>query len=125
MIAPAAHTSKGLAKAFVSSAGGKRPELPSSKVSGPSFLHPEHRRRPLTSGELQLKLQGLQPTALGYSGVSRPQRVPFCRSGEVPLASSPYFTAGVSSAPGLAKLVAVRAATEDLHPEAYDGRQCG
>ena len=36
----------------VSSAGGKRPELPSSKVSGPSFLHPEHRRRPLTSSEL-------------------------------------------------------------------------
>jgi hypothetical protein len=26
MIAPAAHTSKGLAKAFVSSAGGKGPE---------------------------------------------------------------------------------------------------
>ena len=27
MIAPAAHTSKGLAKAFVSSAGGKGPEI--------------------------------------------------------------------------------------------------
>ena len=30
MIASAAHTSKGLAKAFVSSAGGKRPEYPRS-----------------------------------------------------------------------------------------------
>jgi hypothetical protein len=32
MIAPAAHTSKGLAKAFVSSAGGKGPELLSLQI---------------------------------------------------------------------------------------------
>src|SRR5215212_1647719 len=32
MIAPAAHTSKGLAKAFVNSAGGKGPELSSLQI---------------------------------------------------------------------------------------------
>jgi len=39
MIAPAAHTSKGLAKAFVSSAGGKGPELLIPPIhSGPSLF---------------------------------------------------------------------------------------
>ena len=40
LIAPAAHTSKGLAKAFVSSVGGKGPELLSLQIKNfrPLFL---------------------------------------------------------------------------------------
>src|SRR5919107_3237961 len=73
MGAPSAHTSKGLAKAFVSSAGGKGPELLSLQIKNfrPLFL------LPLTSSEPQFKEQGLQLLALGYSVISRSQRVPF------------------------------------------------
>ena len=39
LIAPAAHTSKGLAKSLVSSAGGKGPEYPSSPA--PLYLRSE------------------------------------------------------------------------------------
>ena len=43
--------------------------------------------------------------APGYSGVSRPRRALFLVAVRYTVVSSPYFTAGVSSAPGLAKLV--------------------
>jgi hypothetical protein len=58
MIAPAAHTSKGLAKAFVSSAGGKGPDLLSLqiKTSGPSSLVP--RRARLRSRERRTPVLG-------------------------------------------------------------------
>jgi hypothetical protein len=59
MIASAAHTSKGLAKAFVSSAGGKGPELLSLqiKTSGPSSL--------LLRG-VRLRSRERQTPVLGY-----------------------------------------------------------
>ena len=46
MIAPAAQTSKGLAKAFVSSAGGKGPDLLSLQIKTfrPLFLVPRRAR---------------------------------------------------------------------------------
>jgi hypothetical protein len=44
MIAPAAHTFKGLAKAFVSSAGGKGPESPSYSLRPLFLLCPEKNR---------------------------------------------------------------------------------
>ena len=87
MITPAAHTFKGLAKAFVSSAGGKGPELLSLQIKNfrPLFL------LPLTGSEPQFKEQGLQPIALGYSGVSRPRWGLWLRSDEVDPSASPYF----------------------------------
>src|SRR5215212_6635728 len=45
MVAPAAHTSKGLAKAFVSSAGGKGPE--NRDTPAPLIVHAEARGCPL------------------------------------------------------------------------------
>ena len=72
MISPAAHTSKGLAKAFVSSAGGKGPEYPPSPT--PLIVRPEARGYPLRSSVPQLKAQGLQLSAAGYNVVTRPQR---------------------------------------------------
>ena len=50
MVAPAAHTSKGLAKAFVSSAGGKGPELLSLQIKNlRSLFHaPRGARLPST-----------------------------------------------------------------------------
>jgi hypothetical protein len=49
MIAPAAHTSKGLAKAFVSSAGGKGPDLLSLQIKNfrPLFSVVQAREVPL------------------------------------------------------------------------------
>ena len=70
LIAPAAHTSKGLAKAFVSSAGGKGAGEPG--YSGPLILRPEPRRCPLTCSGSRSKAQGLQLSALGYNVVTRP-----------------------------------------------------
>jgi len=45
MIAPAAHTSKGLAQAFVSSAGGKGPELLSLQTKNFRLLFSFAQRR--------------------------------------------------------------------------------
>ena len=45
IIAPAAHTSKGLAKAFVSSAGGKGPELLSLQTKNFRLLFSFAQRR--------------------------------------------------------------------------------
>ena len=70
MIAPAANTSKGLAKAFVSSAGGKGAGEPG--YSGPLILRSEPRRCPLTCSGSRSKAQGLQLSALGYNVVTRP-----------------------------------------------------
>jgi hypothetical protein len=49
LIAPAAHTSKGLAKAFVSSAGGKGPDLLSLQIKNfrPLFSFAQAREVPL------------------------------------------------------------------------------
>jgi hypothetical protein len=81
LIAPAAYTSKGLAKAFVSRTGGKGPE----NRDTPASLSPTLRgaRVPLKSTGLRSKTQGLQLTALGYSGVSRPRLGLWLRSDEV------------------------------------------
>jgi hypothetical protein len=71
---------------------------------GRSFKSLQTRLRPLFScaqgREVVLYVQGLQPTASGYSGVSRPRRVIFPRSGEVYRSLlTLLFPAGVSSAP--------------------------
>src|SRR5215207_9654441 len=69
----AAHTSKGLAKAFVSSAGGKGPENRDTPAPLSSTLRgarlPSNEQRHLVQSD-----KGLQPTAPGYSGMSRPRR---------------------------------------------------
>src|SRR5215213_8584837 len=70
-----------------SRAGGKGPELLSLQIKNfrPLFL------LPLTGSEPQFKEQGLQPIALGYSGVSRPRWGLWLRSDEVDPSASPYF----------------------------------
>ena len=61
MIAPAAHPSKGLAKAFVSSAGGKGPELFIPPIySGPLIVPPEAQGCPLRVSWAPLELTGLR-----------------------------------------------------------------
>src|SRR5215213_7751511 len=74
MVAPAAHTSKGLAKAFVSSAGGKGPE--NRDTPAPLIVHAE--ARGCSSSErwvpiLSTKTEDLLDRAAVHS------KVPLCR----------------------------------------------
>src|SRR5215204_5477030 len=90
MVAPAAHTSKGLAKAFVSSAGGKGPE--NRDTPAPLIVHAEARGCPL-------------PCASRAAAASK---VPLCREdicrgvppGYAPLCQKVYLEQGLPNALG-------------------------
>src|SRR5829696_10201880 len=74
MIAPAAHTSKGLAKAFVSSAGGKGPE----NRDTPAPLSPTLRDARLPSEEQRIPEQGnkdYNPLRSGVAAHRDPSRL--------------------------------------------------
>ena len=84
MIAPAAHTSKGLAKAFVISAGGKGPKLLSLQTKNFRLLFSFAQRREVAlyrvqAGRLQLaKCSFAEKT---YAGLCRPVRRHCARRG--------------------------------------------
>ena len=100
MIAPAAHTSKGLAKAFVSSAGGKGPE----NRDTPAPLSPTLRDTRLPSEEQRTPEQGnkdYHPLRSGIAASRDPGGCFALVSGEVYRSRlTLLFLAGVSSSLG-------------------------
>ena len=70
MVAPAAHTSKGLAKAFVSSAGGKGPE--NRDTPAPLIVHAEARGCPLPCASRAAAASKCSFAEKTYAGLCRP-----------------------------------------------------
>jgi hypothetical protein len=70
MIVPAAHTSKGLAKAFVSSAGGKGPE--NRDTPAPLIVHAEARGCPLPCASRAAAASKCSFAEKTYAGLCRP-----------------------------------------------------
>ena len=79
MVAPAAHTSKGLAKAFVSSAGGKGPE--NRDTPAPLIVHAEARGCPLPCASRAAAASKVLLCRKDVCRVVPPGYAPLCQKG--------------------------------------------